>query len=280
MQSKDALIFATKKLQEKNIELPNLEARILLSYATNKSQEYLLTADKKLSILEQDTFITSLNRRLNLEPIAYILGYKEFYGRNFKVTNKVLIPRPDTEILVDAVLDTFKQKHIKILELGVGSGCVIVTLLLENLEALATATDISNDALLIAQENSGIHNVQSRLNLVSSNWFDELSSRKFDVIISNPPYIPLKDKPLMSLETIKFEPELALFSSSSDGLNSYKIISENAKKFLKPNGKLFLEVGFNQAKPVTKIFLEKNYTFDKCYKDLSNYIRVVQFSVK
>lgn len=278
MRVKDALLFAVPKLKENNIELPQLEARVLLAYIIGRDIEYLIKSDNvELTKPNEELFVELINRRLNSEPIAYILGFKEFYGRTFEVNDKVLIPRPDTEVLVDAVLNADINGN-SMLELGVGSGCIIITLLLERPMFSGVATDISSDSLLISSKNAFTYNMQDKIQFISSDWFKKLKPQKFDAIISNPPYVPLEDKPLMSLETRKFEPELALFSTSADGLSSYIIIARNAKRFLKPQGKVFLEVGFNQAERVIQLFKAQGFVLEKSYKDLAGFIRVVQFN--
>ncbi|WP_341747518.1 peptide chain release factor N(5)-glutamine methyltransferase [Candidatus Tisiphia endosymbiont of Dascillus cervinus] len=276
MNIKESLIYVASKLQVVGIKSANLESRILMQHATDKPIEYLLArSEEELTQQEQIIFEDLVNRRILLEPIAYIVGYKEFYSYQFIINDKVLIPRQDTEIIVDAILKNVKLKGIEtnaeltILELGTGSGCIAVSLLLEMLNdnINVTATDISNEAIIIARQNAIKHKVIDRLKIINSNWFDNLEKQEFDIIVSNPPYISFDDTVYMSSETLKYEPHLALFAEDN-GLASYYIIAKEAKGFLKQNGKLFLEIGFNQLTAVTEIFISYGYTVKQVYKDL------------
>ncbi|MCC8398318.1 MAG: peptide chain release factor N(5)-glutamine methyltransferase [Rickettsia endosymbiont of Labidopullus appendiculatus] len=277
MNIKESLIYATSKLQAVGIKSANLESRILMQHATNKSIEYLLArSEEELTQQQQTIFDNLVNRRRSLEPIAYIVGYKEFYSYQFIINDKVLIPRQDTETIVDAILQDAKKNYsfkteLTILELGTGSGCIAISLLLEmlnaNININVTATDISNEAIAIARQNAIKHKVVDRLKIINSNWFENLAKQEFDIIVSNPPYISFDDSVYMSPETLQYEPHLALFAENN-GLASYYIIAKEAKGFLKQNGKLFLEIGFNQATSVTEIFVSHGYTVLQVYKDL------------
>ncbi|WP_342272134.1 peptide chain release factor N(5)-glutamine methyltransferase [Candidatus Tisiphia endosymbiont of Parasteatoda lunata] len=272
MNIKESLIYAASKLQTVGIKSASLESRILIQHATDKPIEYLLArSEEELTQQEQIIFEDLVNRRTLLEPIAYIVGYKEFYSYQFIINDKVLIPRQDTEIIVDAILSDIKiNAELAILELGTGSGCIAVSLLLEMLindNINVTATDISNEAIIIARQNAIKHKVIDRLKIINSNWFDNLEKQEFDIIVSNPPYISFDDTVYMSPETLKYEPHLALFAEDN-GLASYYIIAKEAKGFLKQNGKLFLEIGFNQLTAVTEIFISYAYTVKQVYKDL------------
>ncbi|MDR0773854.1 MAG: peptide chain release factor N(5)-glutamine methyltransferase [Rickettsia sp.] len=269
MNIKELLIYATSKLQTVGIKSANLESRILMQHITGKSIEYLLArSEEGLTESEQIIFRNLVNRRILLEPIAYIIGYKEFYGYQFIIDNTVLIPRQDTEILIDAILSDIKTNaELAILELGTGSGCIALSLLLEMPNSNVIATDISNEAIAIARQNAIKHKVSDRFKIINSNWFENLEKQKFDIIVSNPPYISFDDTIYMSPETLQYEPHLALFAEDN-GLASYYIIAKEAKGFLKQNGKLFLEIGFNQLAAVTEIFVSYGYTVKQVYKDL------------
>ncbi len=280
MNIKEALIDATSKLQLVAINSASLESRILLQYATGKSIEYLLARfEQELPELEQITFTKLVSRRMVLEPIAYIIGSKEFYGYEFLVDDNVLIPRQDTEILIDAVLNNCTQKEeLQILELGIGSGCIAISLLLKMSNAYLTATDISDKAINMARQNALKHQVSGRLKIINSDWFTNLEPQKFDIIISNPPYISYDDTANMSIETLKYEPNLALFADDN-GLAFYYIIAQEANNFLKPNGKLFVEIGFNQSDLVGKIFTNYGYNIERIYKDLAGHDRAILFKM-
>ena len=303
---KQTLSDATDKLNKIGINSSQLEARILLRHVINTPLQYLLIKlDEQLNQSEIEAFEKLLERRLKHEPIAYIIGVKEFYSREFIVNKHVLIPRGDTELLVDIVVALVKRCHyresrnpvnhymdpylrgydteglqtnnIQILELGTGSGCIAISLLCELPNANVIATDISLDAIEVARNNALKHHVTDHIQIIHSNWFENIENQKFDFIVSNPPYISNTEKSEMAIETINYEPHLALFAEEN-GLQSYKTIAENAKKFLKQNGKLALEIGFKQKETVMQIFLDQGYNIESVYKDLQGYSRVILFS--
>ncbi|WP_218460512.1 tRNA (guanosine(46)-N7)-methyltransferase TrmB [Rickettsia sp. TH2014] len=317
---KQVLSKASDKLNRIGISSSQLEARILLRHVINKPIEYLLiNLDEQLNEVEIEAFEKLLERRLKHEPIAYITGVKEFYSRDFIVNKHVLIPRNDTELLVNVMLQryshspqchshtplchsrengnpekTLKQqldprfrgddikearndKLLSILELGTGSGCIAISILCELPNANVIATDISLDAIEVARNNALKHHITDRIQIIQSNWFENIKDQRFDFIVSNPPYISHSEKSEMAIETLNHEPHLALFAEEV-GLQAYRIIAENAKKFLKPNGKLVLEIGFNQAERVSKIFLDYGYNIDNIYQDLQSHHRVIEIS--
>ncbi|KJV98165.1 protein-(glutamine-N5) methyltransferase, release factor-specific [Rickettsia amblyommatis str. Darkwater] len=287
---KQILSDATDKLNKIGISSPQLEARILLQHVINKPIEYLLiNLDEQLNEAEIEAFEKLLERRLKHEPIVYITGVKEFYSREFIVNKHVLIPRSDTEVLVDVVFQCHlrfrgddiskncNDKFLNILELGAGSGCIAISLLCELPNANVIATDISLDAIEIIKSNAAKYKVTDRIQIIHSNWFENIETQKFDFIVSNPPYIAHSEKSEMAIETIKYEPSIALFAEK-DGLQAYFLIAENAKQFLKPNGKIILEIGFKQEEAVTQIFLDHGYNIESVYKDLQGHSRVILFS--
>jgi release factor glutamine methyltransferase len=264
MNIQNSLINAARKLQSAGIQSINLEARILLQHATKKPIEYLLArSDEELPEKQKIIFEELINRRISLEPIAYITGFKEFYGYEFIVNKNVLIPRQDTEIIIEAILDNNgTDSTIKLLDLGTGSGCIAISLLLAMPNAKVIATDISNEAIIIATQNATKHGVSDRLQIINSNWFENLEDQKFDIIVSNPPYISKDEINYIAPETLKYEPNLALFAQDN-GLSAYHSIAKDAKKFLKKDGKLFLEIGFNQSQAVKEIFSSYNSPLSK-----------------
>lgn len=275
---KQILSNATDKLNKIGISSPQLEARILLQHVINKPIEYLLiNLDEQLNEAEIEAFEKLLERRLKHEPIVYITGVKEFYSREFIVNKHVLIPRSDTEVLVDDISENCNDKFLNILELGTGSGCIAISLLCELPNANVIATDISLDAIEIIKSNAAKYEVTDRIQIIHSNWFENIETQKFDFIVSNPPYIAHSEKSEMAIETINYEPSIALFAEK-DGLQAYFLIAENAKQFLKPNGKIILEIGFKQEEAVTQIFLDHGYNIESVYKDLQGHSRVILFS--
>lgn len=256
-----------------------IEARILLTHASGFSHEYLIThREDTLPDTIVEKFLGLIERRKNGEPIAYIIGVKEFYSRDFKVTPDVLIPRPDSETLIDAVLrdaSTSSNNALEILELGVGSGCLITTLLAEMPDAKGEGVDISMKALEISNYNAVALGVKNRIALKISDWFSNITGA-YDIIISNPPYIYEEERDLMALETLKYEPHLALFG----GLEPYKIISNEAYKFLKQQGKIYVEIGARQAEEIEKIFISKGYIVIGKHQDIEGRIRVLAFALE
>lgn len=256
---------------------PN-EARILLAFVLAYPQEYLLmNFDKEIASEKYDAFCGLVERRKNHEPIAYIIGKKEFYSRDFVVDSSVLIPRPDSEVLVDVITNKINPRNddLKILELGVGSGCLILTLLQELPNAIGIGIDISEDVIKIATKNMEKFELQDRCKIYQSNWFEKVEG-KFDIIISNPPYINKDDQDIMAKETILHEPVGALYSEEK-GLSDYKKIAAHARDCLKENGSIFLEIGVEQKDSVVQIFEKENFVLDSVYKDLGGIERVVSF---
>lgn len=284
---KQYFLYAVDKLKKINITNPHLEARLLLKHATDKSSEYILMHGEEILSKEIITILEEiLTKRLNFKPIAYITGIKEFYGYEFIVNEHVLIPRPETELLLERVLSSatcllnkLSTNDFKILELGTGSGCIAITLLLTLQNIKVVATDISEKALKVSLNNAIKHNVTDRLALIHSNWLQKLDKQKFDIIVSNPPYIAVNETSNIATETLHYEPHLALFAENN-GLKCYEIIARNAKNFLKQNGKLFLEIGYKQQKDVTEIFQNYGYAIDHVHYDLQNYPRVLEISSK
>jgi release factor glutamine methyltransferase len=279
MKVREALRLAAEKFHNANITSANLDARLLLAKVLEVSSEYLISGfDQDLTNKQQSDFVKLTERRLSFEPIAYILGYKEFYSRQFAVDKRVLIPRGDTEILVDAVIDyseSSQHQAVKILDLGTGSGAIAVTLALEIINSKIVATDISEKALELAVMNAGDHNVLEQINFLQSDWYQNLPHDTFDIIVSNPPYIANEERHLMAEETKKFEPQNALFAEDQ-GLAHYKAIIKGAKEFLSPKGRIFLELGFRQAEEVQNILKQNHFVVIKIVKDLRGFSRVIE----
>lgn len=276
---KQSLLKAANMLKLKGIISASLEAKLLLQHALDKSTEYLLiNADENLSKEVSNKFWSFVDRRLKFEPIAYILGSREFYSRKFIVSKDVLIPRADTELLIDIAKKICCGKELKeILELGTGSGCIAISLLVEIPCSILIATDISPGAIKIAQLNASWHKVEENIQIIQSNWFEELLEKKFDLIVSNPPYIAKNEIADIAIETLNYEPFIALFAKKN-GLDAYYTIAENAKRFLKPHGKLIIEIGYTQSLEVSRLFKSHGYTIHNIYKDLQQHDRVLEIS--
>ena len=279
MNIKQILEYGVKKLESADIDSKYIDARLILSHLLGKPIEYLISHyDVKIedSIFHQYKML--IHRRQNHEPIAHIVGYKEFYGRSFKVNQNVLIPRVDTEILIDAAclaLSNKTDKDLKILDLGTGSGIIAITLVKEVQNAQLVAVDISDKSLDIAQENAVNLGASDRVEFIKSNWYKDLYKSKYDLIISNPPYIDINDQNVMSLETKKYEPNLALYADD-DGLINYHIIFENAEFFLKNSGEIMVEIGYNQYNKVQSLCSKYGYHIIQHYQDLGGHIRAIR----
>jgi len=231
----------------KGIDNPRLDAEVLLSHILGKDRLYLYTHfDQPLTPEELAAYRQAVKRRAMYAPVAYINGYKEFMGLDFMVNPAVLIPRPDTEILVEAALDRLVGTEAPVIaDLGTGSGAIIVSLLSKLVTAVGMAVDISVEALAVAGENADRQGVSKRLALFRGDMLQPLAGEKFDAIVSNPPYIPDSEIPGLSPE-VRQEPRLAL-AGGSDGLNFYRRIVAQGADYLKPDGFIAVEVGINQA---------------------------------
>lgn len=273
MKIKDILNEGVEILKQANIEDPILKSRILLSYILKKKKEYFITHDEdELSDEIYKSFIEKIKRLKNNEPIQYITNKQEFMGIELYVNNDVLIPQPDTEILVEEIISLTKNKtkNLKILDLCTGSGAIVISLgkILKKCELFAS--DISKKALKIAQQNSIKNNTQ--IVFIESNLFENISEQ-FDIIVSNPPYIETETINTLSKE-VRYEPLIAL-DGGKDGLEFYRKIITNAKKYLKENGYLALEIGYNQREKVEKILINNKYKNIYSKKDLSGNDRIV-----
>lgn len=288
MRIKDALTVGNKLLSQHKIPNSTFESRLLLAHIINQSQEYVLFhSDHLLLNSDYNQFLKLIKLRTKYLPIAYLIGYKEFYGRNFIVDNSVLIPRPDSETLIDVIVQDYSKianyqpsTPIKILELGVGSGCLIITLLLELSNAIGVGADISISALNIASLNRQKYKLEKSLNLIQSNWFSRLAvGEKYDIIIANPPYVSDSELSILSRETLLHEPHIALFSNNN-GLQPYQEIAPLIPSFLNSNGRLYLECSYNKADMVCAICLENGLILENKYYDFNGYCRCLKFKLQ
>ena len=246
---------------------------MLMQRVTGLSRVQLLTHDTDvLSVAQLSLWNALLERRLAGEPMAYILGEREFYGRVFAVNSSVLIPRPDTEILIDAVLAQYGvNTALTVLDLGTGSGAIAVTLAAERPAWQVNAVDISAEALRVAQVNADAH--APTVHLRQSDWFAAIAPHeRFDLIVSNPPYIPAHDVHLTQGD-VRFEPRGAL-SDEADGLQHYRAIIAQAPQFLTADGRIYLEHGFDQAVAVRELLYQADFTEIQTIRDLAGHERV------
>lgn len=278
MTIKELRARSIKDLLQKNVDInsANLDVSILLAFATNIKREFLLSYDDKELTKEQiDNYNSLFARRYNDEPIAYITSEKEFYALKFKVNSSVLIPRPETEELVELVSRSI-DKQSQIIDIGTGSGCIAITLkhLVESCNIVAL--DISDEALAVARENAAsILKEGSVVEFVHEDALLYSPEQKFDVLVSNPPYISYAERSVMSNDVLRYEPSLALFSGES-GYEFYEAIYKRLDVLLKSGGKFFFEIGHSQESVLREIFASKNVSF---VKDLSGKSRFMIGSI-
>lgn len=267
------LLIEAKKQLAKTSDSPTLDAELLLAKCIEKNQTYLHTwPDRILNQTQQACFQQFIEKRLEDYPVAYLLGEKAFWTLDLRVTPDVLIPRPETELLVEIALE--KITHIntpKILDLGTGSGAIALAIASERSDAVVTACDRSSAALKIAKENAMNNKLDKQVTFVQSDWFSNIESLTFDLIVSNPPYIAPDDPHL--LQTIRYEPRVALAAKES-GMADIEIIIKKSPTFLKAKGWLLIEHGYDQSKMAQKLFSLSNYTNIKSFRDINQIERM------
>ena len=274
MKTLEAMKIGAKLLKEKKIPSYILDSELLLSKALNKSrEEILINLDNKINKKKISIFEGYLKRRSKNEPIAYILEEKEFWSKKFKVNRHTLIPRPETELLIDEILKLYKSKKISILDIGTGSGCIIISLLNYLKQSTGTGIDISKKAISIARENASKNKLCNRVKF-SNIKIENIFNKKFDLIVSNPPYIESKEIKNLSEDIKRYEPRVAL-DGGNDGLDLIKKVIYKSKKILKIKGTLALEIGNEQIKIVSNILKNNNFRLKTVIKDYKNNVRCV-----
>ncbi len=268
---------AAEILQSSGVGQPRREATSLLAFALEKDKTFLIAhPEYKLSNVEARRFRRFLQRRASREPFQYITGKQEFYGLDFLVTPDVLIPRPETELIVENAVEILRGKeHARFCEVGVGSGCISVSILHEIKSASAIGFDISGKALKIAKKNAVVHRVLERLELKISDVFEKLRDEKFDLIVSNPPYVSSEDIKNLQAEVRDFEPLMAL-TDDGDGVSIIERIITGAPTFLNNNGFLLLEIGIAQASRVSAMFSPQIWKDIDIFPDLQGIARMVK----
>ena len=272
---KDVLSEGIKKLKLSNIEAPVVTAGAMLCSVLGCDKTYLYSHDDySLSKYECDSYCDAIKRRIDGEPLQYITGYQEFMSLNFIVSQDVLIPRQDTEILVESVLQFANgRESVNILDIGTGSGCIAISLAYFVKNSQVMGLDISKRALEIARKNARKCGVEEKTTFLESNLFDNIPLQDFDIIVSNPPYIPVREIETLERQVKDFEPRSAL-DGGMDGLDFYRKIVKDSVRYIKPKGLLAFEVGFDQSQEVMKI-MEDSFDNLKIEKDLSGIERVV-----
>lgn len=277
MTIKDIIIKYSAQL-EKISSTPRLDVEVLLQKVLGDVDRLyiLLNLDRILSDDEEKEFISYINERMNNRPIAYIVGNREFMGLDFYVKEGVLIPRPDTEILVEEVIELAKDKgDINILDIGTGSGAITVSLAKYLPNAKITSVDIEDIPLEVGRINAKSNEVEDRVKFIKSNLFENIDKdMKFDIIVSNPPYIKREVVETLDKQVKDYEPYTAL-EGGEDGLDFYREITKQSKLYLKENGILAYEVGHDQSEDVSKLMINDGYTNIYTKKDLQNIDRVV-----
>ena len=251
----EAINLASKALEASGIPNHRKEAGSLLSIALERDRTFLIAHNEyELGEAEKEVFHELVARRSKREPFQHLSGKQEFYGLDFTVSPDVLIPRPETELIVEAGIRFLREKgNPRFCEIGLGSGCISVSILKSSEHAEAVACDISKSALKIAKENAKSHGVEERLEIVRSDLFDELEKEEFDLIVANPPYIPGVDFETLQPEVRNFDPRIAL-TDEKDGLSIIEQIASDSPKWLKMEGLLLLEIGIDQSESVKKFF--------------------------
>jgi release factor glutamine methyltransferase len=275
MNIRSAVIEGTNILKDKSILSAQLDTEILMAKALDKNREYIiLNNDKVLNIKNLEYFKRLVDERATRKPIAYLLNKKFFWKSEFYVNKDTLIPRPDTEIIIEEILKVTKNKnYLKILDIGVGSGCIILSILKEKQNFYGTGIDISKNSLEISKLNAKKLFMEKRVKFYQSD-VDKFTQGKYDLVVSNPPYIKRSDLKYLENDVIKFEPQLAL-DGGLDGLSVIRKVIKKSSELLKKNGKLFLEIGFDQKNKVIKLLNNKGFYINSTSKDLAKNDRCI-----
>ena len=269
MQYQEILNKGSQILRFNNIKSSNLDCELILSKILNKTrEEILINLNNKINNEQKNKFIFYLNKRKNKNPMSYILGYKFFWKYKFYINKSALIPRPESEHIIEQALRHMPiGKSMKILDVGTGSGCLIISLLKERPKCLANAIDISKEALKVAKFNAKLHQLENKIKFFNIN-IDKFKSNKYDLIISNPPYINKVDLSRLDDDVKLYEPRLALYGGVT-GFDEIKKIIYKSSKLLKYNGKLIIEIGDKQKNYTIKILQRYGYYINKICKDFS-----------
>ena len=275
MNIEDILNKGIKILKENKIANPQLDSEILLTNSINRDKKHMILNPKELLNPDQSKKFNSLiERRIKREPVAYLINKKEFWKDEFFVNKGVLIPRPDTEIIIEQVLKIYsKDSQLQALDIGTGSGCILLSILKERPNFYGTGIDISKKSINVSKLNAKQLNLTSRVKFFHSS-VDNFKIGKYDLIVSNPPYIELFNLKYLEKDVINFEPWLAL-SGGSDGFSEIRKVISKAKTLIKKNGKFILEIGYNQKNKVKKILKDEGFYVKKAIRDYGNNDRCI-----
>jgi len=275
MNIKNILIEGTNTLKQSCVLNPQLDCEILLSNSINKDKKYIILNPKQiLNDGQLSNFKSLIARRKKGEPIAYLINKKEFWNNEFFVNKDVLIPRPDTELIVEEVLKIYsKNTHLQVLDIGTGSGCILLSLLKERKYFYGTGIDISKKSINVSKFNAKKLNLENRVKFFHSS-VDNFTRGKYDLVVSNPPYIELVNLKYLEKDIVNFEPKLAL-SGGFDGFSKIRKVINKANYLIKKNGKFILEIGFNQKNKVKEILKQEGFYINKAVRDYGNNDRCI-----
>jgi release factor glutamine methyltransferase len=273
MKTTQLLDLGSNILRSKKIISHRIDSEVILSYILKISREKLLIKEDKVCNENIIKFRSLISRRLKQEPVAYIIARKEFRSEDFFVDKKSLIPRPETELLIDPIVKIFKNKNLFFLDIGVGSGCIIFSILKELNHSKGIGIDICKKAILNAKINLNRFNLKNRVKLLNKS-IDQVLNKKFDLVVSNPPYIVKRDINRLANDIRRFEPKVAL-DGGNDGLDVIKKVIYKSKEILKVKGVLALEIGRGQYLSVARVLRENNFRQIRIVKDYQNNIRCI-----
>ena len=275
MNIENTLVQGKNILKANNIPNPSLDSEILLSESINKDNKYIILNSKKIINNEQLINFTSfIDRRKEGEPIAYLTNKKEFWKNEFYVNKDVLIPRPDTELIIEQVLKIYsKQSQLQVLDIGTGSGCILLSILKERAYFYGTGIDISKESINVCKINAKQLNLTNKVKFFHSS-VDNFHIGKYDLVVSNPPYIELLSLKYLEKDVVNFEPRLAL-NGGLDGLSKIRKVISKTSALIKKNGKFVLEIGFNQKNKVKEILKKEGFYVNKVIKDYGNNDRCI-----
>ena len=275
MNIEKAIKEASIILKKKKIISALLDSEILMSKVINKDKKFIiLNSDAELNENDYKNFKELVSYRSRKKPIAYLIGKKSFWKYDFIINEKVLIPRPDSELIIEQVLKIYKNKEcINFLEIGVGSGCLILSILKEKRSFLGKGIDLSKDSLKICRVNADMLRLSERLKLFKSD-IDNFSLGKYDLIISNPPYVRNLDFKYLDEEIVRFEPKIAL-DGGLDGLSEIRKVIKKSSELIKFHGKLILEIAHDQKNEVKKILKSNNFYINNVVKDFAKNERCI-----
>ena len=262
-------------LKKNKITNPRLDSEILLSNSIKKDKKHIILNPKEILNSEQtETFKNLIERRKKGEPVAYLINKKDFWKDEFFVNKSVLIPRPDTELIIEQVLQIYsKDAQLPVLDIGTGSGCILLSILKERSNFYGTGIDISKKSINVSKFNAKQLNLTNRVKFFHSS-VDNFNNGKYDIIVSNPPYIEKLSLKYLDKDVVNFEPKLAL-SGGFDGFSKIRKVINKANILIKKNGKFILEIGFNQKNKVIKILKEEGFYVNKAIKDYGNNDRCI-----